>query len=166
MYPKDGKMYFNTMKELYYNLFADLGLSINSDQYIYDQDTGITLKFKDKYMKMDFFKDVYAGNNDIVFDPSTNYNLIITLFGYFVEKEAANGNDIGFIAQYTEEEPNSKNISAKGARYKQRLVVKTKNGDIYSNFYYNLYLAYIEVIFTIAGSTEFDLSNFDILPDV
>jgi len=166
MYPSaNGKMFFNDQREMYYNLFLEIGLSINMDQYIYDQDTGIVLKFKDKHIKMSFNNNVYAGNNDIIFDPSTNYNLIVTLFGYYIEKESANGNDIGYIAHFTEEEA-GKVFVPKGERFKQRVVIRTKNGDIYTNYFYNLYLAYIEAIFIISGNTDYDLSNFDILPEV
>jgi hypothetical protein len=166
MYPSaDGKMLFNDLKEMYYDLFLEIGLSINHDQYIFDQDTGIVLKFKDKQMKMSFSNNVYAGNNDIVFDPSTNYNLMVTLFGYYIEKESANGNDIGYIAHFTEEEA-GKVFVPKGERFKQRLVIRTKNGDIYTSYYYNLYLSYIEAIFIISGSNNYDLHNFDILPEV
>jgi hypothetical protein len=165
MYPSaNGKMFFNDLKEMYYNLFIEIGLSINNDNYIYDQDTGIVLKYKDKYMKLSFNNEVYAGRNDIVFDPSTNYNLMVMLFGYYMEKEAANGNDIGYIAQFTEEE--FKRTKDQKERYRQRAVVRTRTGDICSNYYYNLYLALIDVIFIISGSLNYDLSNFDILPEV
>ena len=166
MYPAaNGKIMFSDLKEMYYNLFIEIGLSINNDQYIYDQDTGIVLKYKDKYMKMSFTGDVYAGRNDMVFDPITNYNLIVTLLGYYIEKEIANGNDIGYIADFKEEEF-KREVYVKGERFKQRVVVKTKNGDFCSNYYYNLYLAYIEIIFILSGNTEYDLTNFDILPEV
>ena len=167
MYPSaNGKMFFNDLNEMYYNLFLEIGLSVNNEQYIYDQDTGIVLKFKEKRIKMSFTNIVYGGNNDIVFDPSTNYDLMVKLFGYYIEKETSNDNDIGYIAHFTEEEPTKKVFVSEGERFKQRLVIKTKNGDISTNYYYNLYLSYIEAIFIISGNTEYDLSNFDILPEV
>ncbi len=166
MYPSaNGKIFFTDLKEMYYNLFLEIGLSINSNQYIYDQDTDIVLKYKDKYMKMSFNSEVYAGRNDMVFDPVTNYNLIVTLFGYYIEKETANGNDIGYIADFREEEF-KRAIIPKGERFRQRVIIKTKRGDLYTNYYYNLYLAYIEAIFILSGNSEYDLSNFDILPEV
>ena len=166
MYPSaNGKMMFDDLREMYYDLFLEIGLSINNDQYIYDQDTGIVLKYKDKYMKMSFNSDVYAGRNDMVFDPVTNYNLIVTLLGYYLEKEAADGNDIGYIADFKEEEF-KRGFYAKGERFRQRVVIRTKTGDLFTNYYYNLYLAYIEAIFIVSGSTNYDLSNFDILPEV
>ena len=68
-------------------------------------------------------------------------------------------------SDYTEEEA-GKVFVPKGKRFKQRVVIRTKNGDIYTNYFYNLYLAYIEAIFIISGNTDYDLSNFDILPEV
>ena len=166
MYPSaNGKMFFNNFNEMFYELFMEIGLAINNEQYVYDQDTGIILKFKDKRIKMSFTSDVYAGNNDIIFDPSTNYDLMVKLFGYYIEKETNEGNDIGYIAHFTEEE-NGKAFIPKDERFKQRVVVRTRNGDICSNYYYNLYLAYIEIIFIISENPQYDLSNFDILPEV
>ena len=149
---------------MYYNLFLEIGLATNSDHYIYDQDTGIVLKYEDKYMKMSFTDNVYAGRNDMVFDPISNYKLIVTLLGYYIEKESNSGNDIGYIADFKEEE-GKKGFYSKKERYKQRVVIKTKYGDLFTNFYYNLYLAYIEAIFILSGESNYDLSNFDILPE-
>lgn len=166
MYPSaNGKMLFSNINEMYYSLFAEIGLSVNHDNYIYDQDSGIVLKYKDQYIKMNFNGDTYPGKNDIVFDPSTNYNLIVVLFGYYIDKEQANGNDIEYIADFKEEE-NKRAFIPKGERFKQRLVVRTKKGDITTDYFYNLYLAYIQAIFIISGDDNLDLSNFDILPEV
>ena len=166
MYPSaNGKIFFSNINEMYYNLFLEIGLSTNNEQYIYDQDTGIVLKYKEKYIKMNFNNDTYPGKNDIVFDPATNYNLIVTLFGYYIEKELSNGNDIGYIADFKEEEHNRAFIP-KGERFRQRVVIRTKRGDIYTDYFYNLYLAYIHAIFIISGNEEYDLSNFDIIPEV
>ena len=167
MYPSaNGKVYFSDVNEMYYNLFLEIGLAINNEQFIYDQDTGIVLKYKDKRIKMSFTNDVYGSNNDVVFDPSTNYDLMVKLFGYYIEKEThQNENDIGYIAHFTDEEF-GRPFVPKEERYRQRLIVKTKHGDLRTNPYYNIYLAYIEAIFIISGNIEYDLSNFDILPEV
>lgn len=166
MYPSaNGKMFFNNLNEMYYELFLEIGLAINSDQYIYDQDTGIVLKYKDKYMKMSFTNEVYSGRNDMVFDPTDNYHLIVTLLGYYIEKESAIGNDIGYIADYKEEEF-KRGFYAKGERFRQRVVIRTNKGDIFTQYYYNLYLAYIEAIFLLSETYDYDLSNFDTLPEV
>ena len=132
MYPSsNGKMYFSDVNEMYYELFLEIGLGVNSSQYIYDQDTGIVLKYKDKHIKMNFNNNVYAGNNDIVFDPSTNYNLMVTLFGYYIEKETNEGKNIGYIAQFTEDDQ-SKAFVAKGERFKQRVFRRSRSAFILS----------------------------------
>ena len=155
----NGKLYFSDIGELYYNLFLELGLGINQDQYLYDQDTGIALKCNDKYIKATFSNTpLYAGKTDIVFDPASNYKLMIFLFGYYLTMN----DDIHCIAHYMDDEP-GKNDIEKGKRYRQRLCIRTSTGDIYTNYYYNQYLAYIEGIFLLSGNDEYDLSNFDFI---
>lgn len=152
----NGKIMFDDMYELYYHLFLEIGLSINGNNYLYDQDTEIPLMYKDKYIKATTFPvPIYAGRNDIVFDPSQNYNLMVSILGYYIDKESNSdsGDNIGFIAQYIEDN----DIEM------QRVVVKTKNGDYASQFYHNVFLGYIEVIFLLAHSFNVDLSNFDLV---
>lgn len=152
---QDGRVMFDDMYEMFYHLFTEIGLSINNNQYLYDQDTGIELKYKDKYIKSTVVPiPIYAGKNDIVFDPVKNYNLMVSLLGYFIDKEANNpeGDRIQFIAQYIEDDQN---------REKQRVVIKTRNGDFASNFYRNIYLGYIEIIFILADNFIPNLVNFD-----
>ena len=135
----NGKIMFDDMYELYYHLFLEIGLSINGNNYLYDQDTEIPLMYKDKYIKATTFPvPIYAGRNDIVFDPSQNYNLMVSILGYYIDKESNSdsGDNIGFIAQYIEDN----DIEM------QRVVVKTKSGDYFSQFYHNI-----------------DLSNFDLV---
>lgn len=152
----NGKIMFDDMYELYYHLFLEIGLSINGNNYLYDQDTEIPLMYKDKYIKATTFPvPIYAGRNDIVFDPSQNYNLMVSILGYYIDKESNSdsGDNIGFIAQYIEDN----DIEM------QRVVVKTKNGDYASQFYHNIFLGYIEIIFLLAHSFNVDLSNFDLV---
>lgn len=155
-YLSNGKVMFDDVYEMYYHLFTEIGLSVNANQYLYDQDTMTVLQYKEKYIKATVYPvEIYAGKTDVVFDPARNYNLMITLFGYFINKESNNpdGDNIGYISQY---------IDDNQTRDKQRLVVKTSRGDITSNFYTNLYLAYIECIFILSGNFSVDLANFDI----
>ena len=146
----NGKMMYDDIFELYYNLFAEIGLGINSNQYLYDQDTMIELKYKDKYIKATVRPiELYSGMNDIVFD-HTNYHLMATLFGYYLDK---NSGRIPYISHYFEED---------SSKEKTRLIVKTGNGDIITQFYYTSCLPYIEALFSLSDN-QVDLSNFDIL---
>lgn len=162
----NGKVIFDDVYEMYYYMFNTIGLSINSaNQHLYDQDTQIELRFNDKYIKATVLPiPIYAGRNDIVFDPSTNYNLMLNIFGYFIDKETASedGDKIGYIAQSIEDELFVGKVGANDIK-KQRLSVRTTRGDFFSNYYFNIYLAYIEMIFILSGDFVPDLSNFDIV---
>jgi hypothetical protein len=153
----NGKIMFNDVYEMFYHLFTEIGLGINNNSYLYDQDTFTEIKFKEKYIKATTQPiTIYAGRNDIIFDPANNYQLMVSLLGYYIDKRAVSEDEetIEFVAQYIEETP---------GREKQRVTVKTNNkGDISSNFYYNIYLGYIEIIFLLGGNFVPDLSNFDI----
>ena len=153
-YLPNGKMVFDDVFEMYFQLFAEIGLGINQNQYLYDQDNLQVLRYKDKYIKATVKpQEIYAGKTDVVFEPAKNYNLMTTLFGYFIDKETALSGNIDYRSQYIEDDI---------TRTKQRLVVKTGNGDIYSSFYFNIYLAYIECIFILSGF-DVDLSNLDFI---
>ena len=156
----DGSISYNDIFELYYNLFNTIGLSVNSDQYLYDQDTGIILKYNDKAIKAATAPmNVYAGKNDIVFDPVNNYDIMVKLFGYWLDKEIAIGENpkfaAGFQSQYIEDHPEDKML--------QRFTVCFADGTKYtSHFYTKLYLAYMELIFLIGDDQVVNLSNFDV----
>jgi len=161
-YRPDGVGYFNTMPELLYDMFIEMGLSVRRDQYLYDQDTGNILLDGEKYIKasIDPNTPLYAGRTDIIFEPAKNYQLIDRLFGFYLDKcQNSDDGDIlqGYVANYIEDDNNKE---------KQRVSVKTLGrGIISSNFYYCIYLAYIDCIFRIAGYNP-DLSNFDIKEDM
>lgn len=157
----NGVMY-DDIYEMYYELFNTIGLSINKDQYLYDQDTGVVIKYNDKYIKAtNVPMTLYAGRNDIVFEPQKNYNLMVTLFGYFMDKETNmnEGCNFSFIAQGIEDNPNPENKT-------QRLTVRTSIGDFSSHFYSNLWLGYAELIFVLGNQMgAVDLSNFDVIEE-
>jgi len=154
----DGTISYNDVFELYYNLFNTIGLSVNMDQYLYDQDSGQILKYNDKAIKSATAPmNVYAGKNDIVFDPVTNYDMMVKLFGYWLDKEIAigeNPNIAQFQAQYIEDNPEDKT--------EQRFTLVLANGTSYTSHYYKkLYLAYMELIFLIGDNQVVNLYNFD-----
>lgn len=147
----NGRVKFDDIYELYYNLFTTIGLGINQNSYLYDQDTGTMICLKDKFIKASVQPvTIYAGKNDIIFAPDQNYQLMVCLLGYYLDKNP----ELSFIAQYIEDD---------NKREKQRVCVKTHNGVVESNFYSNIYLGYIECIFILSGGFIPDLSNFDIV---
>ena len=158
IFNQDGSISYNDIFELYYNLFNVIGLSVNADQYLYDQDNGQILKYNDKAIKAATTPmNVYAGKNDIVFDPSLNYDIMVKLFGYWLDKELAigeNPNIAPFQSQFIEDNPANK--------LEQRFTLCFANGTQYTSHYYNkLYLAYMELIFLIGDDQIVNLYNFD-----
>lgn len=158
---QNGMMGFANIFDMYYDLFNEMGLSLR-DNMLYDQDTGNPLMFKEKYIKASIDgRPVYPGKNDILFEPDKNYALIVSLYGFYLDKctNSEDGDILGgYVANY---------IDDNETKDKQRIVVKTINrGEIYSAFYYNIYLSYIDSIFRIAGYNNIDLSNFDIVEEI
>lgn len=156
-YFANGTVGFDNIYDMYYDLFSEIGLGINSQQYLYDQDTQVTIMFKEKYIKASTNgQPIYAGRNDVVFEPAKNYTLMARLFEYYLDKcQQSDDGDLleGYIAHYIDDDE---------TKEKQRVVVKTVGrGEISSNYYFNIYLAYIDCLFKIAGYNT-NLTNFDI----
>lgn len=147
-----GQLIFDDRPEMFYHLFGEMGLDINREGYLYDIETKDIIKYKDKYLKTTQYPGipVYAGRNDMVFEPIGNYNLMVSLFGYYLDKEFP---PEFFIAQYIEDD---------STNTLQRVCVKTSQGDIYSPFYNNIYLGYCYCVFALGGQDVF-LNNFDIV---
>lgn len=149
---------FKDFNDLIFNYFSEMGMSVDSNKYLYDQDICNNITYKGKMIKASIDGiPVYAGMNDIVFDPVHNYGLVSTLFGTYLDKcQTTDDGDIlgGYIAHGIEDEPNKSG--------KQRVCVKTVNrGEIASNYYNNIFLAYIDCTFKIGGYMV-DLTPFDV----
>ena len=51
IYLPNGTVIFDNIFDMYYDMFSEIGLGINSQQYLYDQDTQTVIQFKEKYIK-------------------------------------------------------------------------------------------------------------------
>lgn len=148
---------FENLNDIILNYFYEMGMSIDKNGYLYDQDLGNNISYKGNMIKASVNGiPVYAGMNEIVFDPVHNYGLISTLFGTYLDKcQNSEDGDIlgGYIAHGIEDSKMDKS---------QRVCVKTLNrGEIASLYYQNVFLAYIDCTFRIAGYNV-DLHPFDI----
>lgn len=157
IYNPDGTVMFRDIYELYYDTFMEIGLGIGQDQYLYDQDTCTHIKFKDKFIKATIDRNcpIYAGRNDIIFEPDKNFGLMQTLFHYYLDKcqNSDDGDTLGgYIADYIDD-----NIT----KDKQAVALKTiQRGEIKSNYYSNAFLGFFDCIFRIAGYNP-NLDNID-----
>ena len=149
--------------DLVYHLFLEMDLDTDENDYVFDRETLSPLAFNGKRIKASGTpKPLYAGRDDILFD-IYNFNMIKMLFGYIINKAIQDPDiNLQYIADYIEDEPRKRIF--KEDRLKQRLGLRTADkGDIYSEYYYNICLAYIDMIFKIYDNLNPDLSNFDII---
>ena len=153
----NGFLIFDNYNEMIYNYLLEMGLVVRQDQYLAYQDSGQVLQYNGKFIKVEYAgQPTYAGLNDVVYDPAHSYGITSTLFGLFLDQsQDTDDGDIlqGYIAHYVEDNKE---------RDKQRVTVKTVGrGEISSNYYHNIFLAYIDCTFKVSGSNV-DLTAFDV----
>jgi len=157
------KIQFKDEFDLIYHLFLEAELDTDENDYVYDRETLSRLAFNGKLIKASGTpKALYAGREDIIFD-IYNFNMIKMLFGYIINKASEDPEvNLQYVADFIQDEPRKRVF--KEDRLKQRLGVRTADrGDIYSDYYYNICLAYIDMIFKLYDNLDPDLSNFDII---
>ncbi len=159
-YLPDGSVKFTDINDLMINYLSEMGLSVDNNQYLYDQDNGNILQYKEKNIKVSINGiPAYAGHNDIVFDPFHNYGIVNTLFGLYIDRcQDTDDGDIlqGYISHGVEDYP-SRDMD------RQRVVVKTiGRGEITSNYYKAVFLAFADCTFKVGGYNV-DLREFDVV---
>ena len=139
----NGKIVFNDQPEMIYNLLSEMELFINKEGYLCEQETGNELLYNDKHIKpATTSEEVYAGKNDVLLLPWENYNLMTRLFSYYLQK-LENEGSIRVFANFIDDLKIDENSKIN----KHRIVVRTNTGDISSDYFYEIYLAYIQMIF-------------------
>lgn len=148
---------FDTVEEMYYNLFLEIGLFINQNGHLQDSDTGVEIRYKDKFIKVSLNPNqpAYPGRTDVLFDPAHNFNLMQTLFGYYIDKRDHGEEPIGYIAQ---------GIADNKEEGLHSVFVKSQSGYYESLWYHNSYMGFIDAIFRMGGVNT-DLSQFDIVEE-
>lgn len=159
--PKNGKMMFDTKGDLYYHLILEMGLGIDRASHIYDQTSGVTLSWKDKYIKCAVNdQPIYAGKDEVIFSIDENFQLFMNLYAHYLHNLAEDeDSNIQVVAHYVDyhEEVNKSTLTVKFDHKDGSLVGSTITTDYYSD----PWLCYIESIFLLNGNTGFDFHNFD-----
>ena len=157
MYNNCGNRYFDDPYEMTYNLLNAIGLSIDGNGYVYDQDTRIHLLYQGKKIKasIDPNNPAYAGEGEITMDLIHDMKLANMILLYFIDKESNLG-DLSIVSQFIEEVPNGK-LTALGIK-------KTDGSSIITEYYTNKALKYIEAVFLLDGEKIY-LHNFDSLEE-
>ncbi len=159
--PITGKSIFDTKGELYYHLLLEMGFGIDKFQHIYDQTTGDTLIWKDKYIKYAVNdQPIYAGKDEVILSLDENFQLFMNVYAHFLDNIANDEDcDIRVVAHYTDFDENT-NTSRLNVKY------ESKSGNypnviLTTTSYSDPWLCYVESIFLLNGNAGFDFHNFD-----
>lgn len=137
-------------------IMEDIGLTVNDNNKIMDQDTREELSYKGKSMRYSSQNSVVLTNQDMVFDPASNKALMGKLFDHYLNKiESEDGTYVGIY--YEEIDPETQQSS---------LVAKVQfegesETQIRTNSYNNDSLKYAEMIKKLNRSDDTDLSEYD-----
>ena len=158
---KTGKMMFSSKGELYYHLLLEMGLGLDKANHVYDQTSGDTLAWREKYIKCSVDdQPIYAGKDEVIFSIDENFQLFMSIYAHFLNN-IAEGEDYNFrvTAHYVDfNEEIEKSILTIKIEYKDpSFGTKVITTDAYSD----AWLCYIESIFLLNDNPGFDLHNFD-----
>lgn len=128
----------NNTTDLGRALIMEMGLSMDNDHVLYDQDTYTPISYQGKRVKYSSTDPdkLYIGEGDVLFDPVHNYHMMLSMLGYYIDKEKEAGN-LDAIAPYS--------ITAKDKTTAHG--IKCEHGEcVESDYYHNRCLGICDVI--------------------
>lgn len=130
-------------------IMQEIGLSVDNNQKVIDQDTREMLKFREKSMKYSSTSSVHVTKNDMVFDPMETRNLMGSLFDHFTKKiEDEEGVYVSIYYDINSEEGTALEVVADGEK-------------ITSDHYQNDTLKYLDIIMQLNGADSSNLKQYD-----
>ena len=142
----------NTIDDLEQKLMMEIGLSVDLEHTVTDQDFGTYLSLHGKYIKAkrNGIEPFVNRHSSIYFDPVRNVKFMRYLFQYYMTKiqKLDNRYFSVFFPTYNQE-------TGAGC-----IDIKNETESYRSKYYYNEALRYIDIIFRISGE-EIDLTKFD-----
>lgn len=132
-------------------IMNEIGLDLNYEGYILDQDTNEVIFVDGKLLKYSFETPVPVNKNiEMYFDPINNLHLMSILFSYYLKKLEIY-EDVYFSVYF----------SVKNELFQHAIVAKNEGHTIQTNFYNNITLAYAEMISIVTGGTPLDMFELD-----
>lgn len=139
------------MNELEYELLLAIGLSVDSNCNLIDQDYGTIVYLNGKNIKAKRGAiEPFIRRTDVYFDPVNNVKLMRTLFQYFINK--INDLDNRYFSVFF---PVFKDNGSTA------IEIKSETESFRSDYYYNESLRYIDLIFKISGYEYVDMKKYD-----
>lgn len=147
-------MLMNDNEELLvYNVIQEIGLDLDENNNVVDQDFRNIVYFSGKKLKYNYHGQIAIINNntEIYMNLLHNPLLMQHLFYYYLEKEYVfEGKYFTLFYDVNSSDPNYSAIEIKNNEY-----------TLTSKFYYNRCLRYIDLIFQISGEYNVDLTQYD-----
>ena len=151
MYHIDSEAYKTAISIMMYEISSD------SEYNLVDNDLGNIIMFKGKYVKCGFTALKPLRRNDILFEPLTNYKLMIALLQYYLGK-LDRLEDRHFITYYDMPSRETKRIS-----YGVKEEVENGIEVFKSDYFYNPCISIMDLIFKIASTPiTINLHDFDV----
>lgn len=137
--------------ELKIAIIQELGLNVDGNGNLIDQDTYKILQCNNKTIKFSLStQNVLIGAMDMPFNILEDFKLSEMIFGYYLAKEEEY-NNLLVTTYYTEYEPAVINNGEKGAS-RTRIVVKLLDGtELFSDYFYPANFKYIDFIIKRSG---------------
>ena len=138
------------VNHLYNMVLACVDMKINNIT-IYSQTTRGEISFNDRILKYNPNGFTLVHKGEVKFDPLINFKQAQQLFSIFLQLQEE---DEGLYTQmfYDEKDPSGE---------KTRIMVRTNLGNFASQYYYNISLGYLELIFVLSGINAENLMEFD-----
>lgn len=143
------------LQELNNLVLREIGLDLDHQYNIVDQDTGIQLQINGKLIKYYFGTEVNPDSNvngDKILDAVRDSYLMNFLVAYYIEKVKEENPDLYIYSYHS---INDKYYPRTALEFKGSLNTRTR-------FYYNDCLKFIEGLFRLTGS-DIDLTEYDMM---
>jgi len=135
----------STKKEFEAKVMQEVGLEVDTNGNVVDQDTGVQFYFKNKPVKAE-----NVDRDSILFDPLNNQNMMSKIFSYHTEKlHQEEGRYVGIY------------YSSGDRGEKSHIELKEGEGVIKSGSYYNDSIKLADLIMGLNGNKKVDFSDLD-----
>ena len=143
------------LQELNNLVLREVGLDLDHQYNVVDQDTGIQLQINGKLIKYYFGADVNPDSNvngDKILDAVRDSYLMNFLVGYYIEKIKEEIPDLYIYSYHSIND-----------RYSPRTALEVKgNLNFRTRYYFNDCLKYIEALYRLTGG-DIDLTEYDMM---
>lgn len=142
-----------TQADLEYQLLLEMGLGVDSNFNLIDQDFGTQIFFNAKNVKVivNGVQPQLNKRTDILFDPINNVQLMRNLFQYYIKKLETEGSVFTVYYPVQGSTPGQAKVEIKD----------TQLIPYSSKYYFNECLRYIDLIMVLNEDENVDLSMFD-----